>query len=116
MQLPQVSSRSGDSFAFLRLVLAVLVVLGHCFPLGGFDIEFMSSLTRGQVSPDSLAVKSFFILSGFLLAHALASHPSLLRFAVRRVFRIMPAFWVCLLVTSFVMVPLLARLLAPFPV
>ena len=116
MQLPQPSSRSGDSFGFLRLVLAVLVVLGHCFPLGGFDIEFVSSLTRGQVSPDSLAVKSFFILSGFLLAQALRKHPSILRFTVRRIFRIMPAFWVCLLVTSFVMVPVLARLLAPFPI
>jgi peptidoglycan/LPS O-acetylase OafA/YrhL len=116
MQLPQASSRPGDSFGFLRLVLALLVIFGHCFPLGGFDIEFVSSLTRGQVSPDSLAVKSFFILSGFLLAHALRNHHSLPRFAVRRIFRIMPAFWVCLLVTSFVMVPVLARLLAPFPI
>src|SRR5688572_3828944 len=116
MQLPQPSPRSGDSFAFLRLVLALLVVFGHCFPLGGFNIEFVSSLTGGQVSPDSLAVKSFFILSGFLLAHALGKHHSLLRFSVRRIFRIMPAFWVCLLVTSFVMVPVLTRLLAPWPV
>ena len=118
MQLPQAqaSPRPGDSFAFLRLVLAVLVVFGHCFPLGGFDDEIVASLTGGQVSPDNLAVKSFFVLSGFLLAHSLRNRQSLPRFTVRRIFRIMPAFWVCLLVTSFVMVPVLVKLLAPWPV
>ena len=116
MELPQASPRPGDSFVFLRLVLALLVVFGHCFPLGGFNGELLASLTQGQVSPDNLAVKSFFVLSGFLLAHALRNRHSLPRFTVRRIFRIMPAFWVCLLVTSFVMVPVLAKLLAPWPI
>ena len=96
--------------------MALLVVFGHCFPLGGFNDEFVSSLTQGQTSPDNLAVKSFFVLSGFLLAHALRNQSSLLRFTVRRIFRIMPAFWVCLLVISFVMVPVLAKVLAPWPI
>jgi peptidoglycan/LPS O-acetylase OafA/YrhL len=97
-------------------VLALLVVFGHCFPLGGFNDEFVASLTRGQLSPDNLAVKSFFVLSGFLLAHALQNQRSLLRFTVRRIFRIMPALWVCLLVTAFIMVPVLAKLIAPWPI
>src|SRR5687767_4888373 len=67
-QASPASPRPGDSFAFLRLVLALLVVFGHCFPLGGFNDALVASLTGGQVSPDNLAVKSFFVLSGFLLA------------------------------------------------
>ncbi len=115
-QAAPAAPRPGDSFAFLRLVLALLVIFGHCFALGGFNDALVASLTGGQVSPDNLAVKGFFVLSGFLLAHSLRNRQSLPRFTVRRIFRIMPAFWVCLLVTSFVMVPVLAKLLAPFPV
>lgn len=105
-----------DSFTFLRLVLALLVVFGHCYPLGGFANEPLGVWSGGQLSPDSLGVKGFFILSGYLLMNALTHRPSLARFAVRRFFRIMPAFWVCLLVSAFVVAPALISLMLQSPI
>lgn len=105
-----------DSFTFLRLVLALLVVFGHCFPLGGFTNEPLGIWSGGQLCPDSLGVKGFFILSGYLLMHALTHRPSLPRFAMRRFFRIMPAFWVCLLVSAFVVAPAIISLMLPSPI
>jgi peptidoglycan/LPS O-acetylase OafA/YrhL len=109
----QQRANSGDSFVSVRLVLALMVVWGHSFPLGGFGVEPIGAFCRAQLSPDGLAVKGFFILSGFLLMQALTQRPCLARYTIRRVFRIMPAFWVSLALTSFVLVPVMIETMAP---
>lgn len=108
---PETSRR--DSFVFVRLALAVAVIFGHSFPLAPFGAEPIAALCHNQLSPEGLAVKGFFILSGYLLMQSFRKQPSVLRFAVRRLFRIMPAFWVCLLVTSFIVVPMMIETMFP---
>lgn len=58
----------------------------------------------------TLGVDGFFVISGFLVAR---SHERLTlpRFAWHRFLRIMPGFWVCLVVTAFVVAPIAALLL-----
>lgn len=94
-----------NSFTFLRLVFALMVVVGHSCILGGFGAEPLEQWTSHQLSGRDFAVQGFFVFSGFLIAKSLAEHPSLWRFAIHRAFRIFPALWCCLLLTALVLVP-----------
>ena len=85
-----------NSLNFLRLVLALMVILSHSF-LGGFpDPLLLNHTTLGEIG-----VYGFFGISGYLIASS-ASHNSLGRYLWQRALRIFPAFWVCLLVGGFV--------------
>lgn len=96
-----------NSLGFLRFVLALFVLITHSFPLGGFHggRDPMWGWTRDQESLGGFAVGGFFVISGFLITRSLASTPSLRNFLWRRCLRILPGFWVCLLVTAFVFGP-----------
>ena len=100
-----IPTQPANSFTFLRLMLAILVVFGHSFVLGGFGEEPLGRWSNGTTTGRELAVQGFFILSGFLLAQSLTRQPSLARFAARRAFRILPGYWVALLVTSLIVIP-----------
>jgi peptidoglycan/LPS O-acetylase OafA/YrhL len=100
-------THDANSFTFLRLILALAVVVGHSYVLGGFGEEPLSRWSGGLTSGRELAVQFFFMLSGFLLAQSLVRQPSLARFAGRRLFRIMPGYWAALIFTSLVVIPAL---------
>ncbi len=90
-----------NALNFLRLILATTVILGHSVPLGGFPYPWLETWA------DS-AVDGFFVLSGFLIAGS-RMRLGLLAFLWRRVLRIMPGFWVCIVVVAFVFAPLAGR-------
>jgi len=85
-----------NSLNFLRIVLAVAVILSHAVELGYFGTwEQVNRTTLGTV-----AVYGFFGISGYLIAgSALRNGP--FRYLWQRFLRIFPAFWVCLIVTAF---------------
>jgi len=89
-----------NSLNFIRLVLAVAVLVGH-----------VTGQTLGQtvkVGNESLgdwAVDGFFAISGFLIMRSRMSSPNLRSFMWRRVLRIYPAFFGALIVTAFVIAP-----------
>src|SRR5436190_303355 len=62
---------------------------------------------KSVTSRRRFAVQRFFFLSRYLLTGSLTRSPSILRYAVRRFFRIAPAYWVCLVVTSLILAPAL---------
>ena len=97
-----------NAFGFLRLVLAVLVIFSHSFPLGGFGIDALERYTNGQHTIGLVAVAMFFVLSGFLIARSAARSPSVLRFVWHRFLRIFPGYWVCLIVCAFAFAPLIS--------
>ncbi len=94
-----------NSFDVLRLVLAALVVIDHAVILHTGTIHKVQGSALGD-----FAVDGFFILSGFLVCRSYLRMDSLPRFAWHRLLRIMPGFWVCLLVTAFVVAPMVAWL------
>ncbi|MEO3775271.1 acyltransferase [Micromonospora sp. B11E3] len=97
-----------NALGVLRLGLASAVIVGHARPLGGFDKDqFGHELTAGQTNIGALAVYGFFVLSGFLITGSGLRFP-LGRYAWHRFLRIFPGLWVCLLVTAFVIAPLVA--------
>lgn len=107
-----------NSVNALRLGLAGLVLLSHCLTMSG-GTDPIGDLTGGIVDLGTVAVDGFFALSGFLIARSFVTSPSAGRFLWRRALRILPGFWVCLLVTVAVFLPLAQLLrygtLAGFP-
>jgi peptidoglycan/LPS O-acetylase OafA/YrhL len=89
-----------NALTFLRLVLALEVVAWHAYALRG-DTWLPEHL--GFLA--DIAVDSFFAISGFLICAAWFRRPSLRHFAEARVRRLVPALWVCLVVTAFVIAP-----------
>ncbi len=95
-----------NSIGFIRLVAALLVVLGHSFSIGGFGEDPLITLTKNQVAIGRVPVDVFFCLSGFLILKSFDGRRSIKSFLWARFLRIYPAYWVCIVLTG-VMVPLL---------
>ncbi len=93
-------SRS-SGFDLIRLVLAFLVLVSHTFPLGGFGSEPMSPLAPKYLTLGGFAVGGFFALSGLLVGRSALRRRSG-SFAKARFARVMPALWVAILVSGFV--------------
>jgi peptidoglycan/LPS O-acetylase OafA/YrhL len=104
-----------NSLDFLRLFFAVLVIFSHCFPLGvgRDDIEPMMRLTGGQTTLGTMAVESFFIISGFLIAHSYLRSRSIVAYFRKRAARIYPGFVVCMVICGLIVAPL-AGAISPF--
>lgn len=94
-----------NSVNALRLGLAGLVLLSHTLKLHG-GTDPLGRLTGGFVDIGTMAVDGFFALSGFLIVGSYLNSPSTGRYLWRRGLRILPGFWVCLLVTAFVLLPI----------
>ena len=92
----------------MRLGFAALVLLSHAFPLGGFNggADWMWSWTKGQEDFGGFAVAGFFVVSGFLVTRSFVSSSTSVSYLWKRVLRIFPGFWVCLLVTVILFGPL----------
>lgn len=97
-----------NAFGFLRLLLAVLVIFSHSFPVGGFGIDALEAFTKGRHTIGLAAVGMFFVLSGFLITRSAASGVSVGRFLWHRFLRIFPGYWVCLIVCGFIFAPYFA--------
>lgn len=94
-----------NSLDVMRLVLALLVVVSH-----GLVMQTGSQPYWGESTLGDFAVDGFFVLSGFLITRSYLQIQSFWRYAWHRFLRIMPGFWVCLLLTAFVVAPVVAVL------
>ncbi len=97
--------RRGNALNLIRLMLATVVIVDHAWPLGGFGEQ--PRLGTSEIG--HWAVAGFFCVSGFLIASSRVKL-SFPRFLWHRALRIMPGFWVCLLVVAFGFAPLAAWL------
>lgn len=97
----------------VRLVLALSVLLWHSFPLTGHKVgSWPVEQLLGHVGVDG-----FFAISGYLITSSWLRSPRTGPFLRARVLRILPGFWVSLLVTALVVGPaaLLIRGASPGP-
>ncbi len=100
-------SNHANGFDVIRLALALLVVYTHAFLVGGHGPEPTTALFKAQSNLGTLSVLGFFGISGYLVTASWDRSSRLSTFAWKRVLRIFPAFWVCLLVIAAVVGPIL---------
>jgi peptidoglycan/LPS O-acetylase OafA/YrhL len=101
------SPSAANSIGFLRFSLAMMVVYTHAYFLGGFGREPLALWSNGTIYCGTAAVQGFFVLSGALITSSWLRAGSTVRFFWHRFLRIAPAFWVCLIVTAFVLTPVM---------
>lgn len=85
-------------FDGLRLLGALLVLLGHSYVLTGY-----AAPTILGTEIHSIGVKLFFLISGYLITASYLRDQNLVRFAVKRAARIMPALVAVVIATVIVM-------------
>lgn len=94
-------------FDYLRIGLALAVMVWHSFPIS-YGKPFETMVLGGWARPTvAFILPAFFALSGFLVAGSLERNTSLLRFAALRAIRIMPALGVEVLLSALILGPLL---------
>lgn len=97
--LGQSLSGRDNALNFVRLVLASLVILDHAPSDGARPFESIGGIGLGM-----WAVGGFFAISGYLIAGSRV-RLDFLAFLWRRIIRIFPAFWVCLIAVAFFFAP-----------
>lgn len=110
-----------NSFDLLRLLLAGGVLITHGYLIGGYGATEPSAwLTKSQTNISEICVMGFFAISGYLIPASFERSKNILIFISHRLFRLLPGFWVCLIVTSFFFAPLIFltthRSLSDFPI
>ncbi len=100
-----------NNFDLFRLVAALMVIYGHAwaFVPGAPNTDVVARLLGFEYS-GSLAVKFFFLLSGFLVTASLLTKPKVEEFLIKRAARIFPGLIVCLILTVLVVWPLFTQL------
>jgi peptidoglycan/LPS O-acetylase OafA/YrhL len=93
-----------NSFDLLRLILASCVIITHSYAILGFEErDLLYMLSNGQTKLSVFAVDSFFVISGYLVALSLYNSPGVLPYLAKRALRIVPAFWVTVLLSVVVL-------------
>lgn len=104
----RVLSADHNAFGFLRLVFAGFVIVSHSWTLGGYGPEPLHEASGG-ITLGYLGVCAFFALSGALVgASAERTPPG--TFLWHRARRVLPAYWVCLVLSAFAFPALIAHL------
>jgi peptidoglycan/LPS O-acetylase OafA/YrhL len=94
-----------NGFDVLRLLFALLVAIAH-----GISAHTGEQPRIGLSGFGDFGLDGFFVLSGFLVTRSWFRLESFPRFAWHRFLRIMPGFWVCLVVVAFVVAPVAAAM------
>lgn len=86
-----------NALNLIRLVLAILVIVSHAFPIGGFGPD----PAIGGLGLGSFAVGGFFAISGYLITKSRFSS-DLKTYSIKRALRILPGYWACLIFTAII--------------
>ena len=86
-----------NNFDLLRLLLALIVCLVHAYELSGFQQLKWITATFSS----SVAVKAFFVVSGFLIFMSYERSPSPFSYARKRLRRIYPAYFAVIIGCAF---------------
>lgn len=108
--LGDVCGGKDNNFNLIRIAAAAAVLISHAFPLtlGSGETEPLRLLIGRSLG--FVAVSVFFAISGFLIARSFDRNMRLTDWLVARVLRLFPALLVVVLLTAFVLGPLVTVL------
>lgn len=109
MLVSQFLKKENNNLDIVRVICASLVIIGHAYFLNPTDGkgDWLLSFT-GFTYYGSIAVKVFFFISGLLVTNSLLRKESEASFVISRLFRMMPGLLFVLLVTAFIIGPLVS--------
>jgi peptidoglycan/LPS O-acetylase OafA/YrhL len=85
-----------NNFDLLRLTLAGVVCLVHAYQLSGFsELAFLGNFLSAE-----LAVKAFFVISGFLIFMSYERSSNLRKYTKKRIRRIYPAYFTVIILCA----------------
>ncbi len=94
-----------NNFDLLRLLFAGTVCLVHAYELSGFQqLRWISSVLSSAV-----AVKAFFVVSGFLIFMSFERSSSLTAYAGKRIRRIYPAYFTVVMLCAICMIAISSK-------
>jgi peptidoglycan/LPS O-acetylase OafA/YrhL len=99
-----------NNFDLLRLVAALFVVFHHSFALTSTQAPFGWFQRATGFDWGSAGVLIFFAISGFLIPRSWSYDPRITSYMVKRALRLLPALVVSLVLTTFVLGPLVTTL------
>jgi len=101
-----------NNFNAIRFICASLVIYSHAYPLTGHaeETNFLYKIMNGFFSLGSLSVAIFFIISGIFITKSYCESKSNLLYVKARLLRIFPALILLVLLTIFILGPLVSSL------
>ena len=79
---------NNNCFDFLRFFFAINILLAHLWVLSqNNDLDFLN-----HISNVTIAIKGFFVISGFLVTKSYINTPSIKKYFIKRAKRILPAY------------------------
>ncbi|HTR15791.1 MAG TPA: acyltransferase [Acetobacteraceae bacterium] len=108
--LHDVARGRNNNFNLLRMVAASAVLISHAYPIAE-GVGSTEPLERALgMSLGTLAVMTFFVISGFFISYSFAERHSLLGFVVARLLRLYPGLLLALVITTLLLGPLYTHL------
>ncbi|MDP8640091.1 acyltransferase family protein [Serratia marcescens] len=116
MKLSDLLNRESNNLDLIRLLCAYFVIYSHSFALSpsAGDVDMLLKLTGiGYIAFSGVAVKTFFLISGILVANSLLTTGSITKFVASRFLRVFPAFFSVVVLLALVVGPILTTLDTP---
>ncbi len=101
-------SRRENNLKLIRLIAALAVIYGHSSAITGHGPADIFLQLVGFKFIGGVAVDVFFVLSGFLITASAMSQKGLIYYTASRLLRIYPALIVCVVLSVFVLGPILS--------
>lgn len=112
MYLSELSKDRNNNLDIMRFFAAVCVIISHSIPLskGEEYADFISVYTSGSLSIGGIAVGIFFVAGGFLISKSMERVKTAKDFFSSRCIRIFPPLIFVILISVFVLGPVLTQL------
>ena len=110
MQVSYILNKDHNNLNLIRLILASMVIVGHSPILNGGSAYWADPITYlfPFAASGPWAVNLFFFISGLVVTNSLINNRKPLQFIVARLFRIMPAFAFVLIISAFIVGPIVS--------
>ncbi len=110
MQVSYILNKDNNNLNLIRLILASMVIVGHSPILNGGSNYWADPITYlfPFAASGPWAVNLFFFISGLVVTNSLINNRKPLQFIVARLFRIMPAFAFVVIVSAFIVGPIVS--------
>lgn len=111
-KLSEVCQGRDNNLNIIRFIAAMLVIYSHSFPFtyGSEHGDWLAKLTNGQINLGGVAVSVFFFYGGFLICKSLDRLQNGKKFFIARIKRIFPPLIFVVIVSAFVLGPILTTL------